>query len=1295
MKWQAFRRRALWCWHQLLTLGLAAVVAIAALVAISQQLLPLLDRYRPDVEAALSRGIGVPVTLQRLEGEVDGTQLRLSLLQLDLHDPADPGQVMLRVPEVELRPSVWQSLLHLELRVDVRLRGLDIHIEQQPDGSFQLRELAHLARRDRSTAERTLRFVLRQPVLAVSESRVGLKLNRFPALTLSNVELVNRNEGERHRLAGRVRLAGVPSELALQGELEGDPLRWQEGRVRLWAELPVLDFDEWLAVLPRGGVEFTRLRAGGHYWLDFQRGRLDSAQAQAYWPEAVFRHEGQEHTLRNLRGVVSWQRNGAGWHLAANEVRGLVDGQAWPLPRVAVRTGRGTLTVAAARANVRILSRLLANGPVPESLRHWLQGAAPTGELVALRADLETPDEGDWRLRRLDASVHALGLAANSAHPGVRNLSGWLRWTPRQAWLGLDSRAVRLELPAFFAEPLTLQLLRGQARLAREPGGWRVDTDQVQFANADLRGGAVASLGVPEGNLRGARLSAVASVFDVRASSAWRYVPRNAGERAIDWLRQGLKGGVVRRADFAFEGPLHKVPDRDLARFQLQADIVGAQVDYLPGWPGIRNLDARVALDGRSIVVEATRAQLMEATRATRVRAVIPDIREPRLEVDADLASSGQDLTRLFGESPLRKQLPGITEVLGLSGPLQGRLVLAVPLRGGPVDVSVDATLNNSELELKPARLVASGLGGSLRFSTKEGLSSPRLDARLLEAPVQAVIQSRKGEIQVDVDGAVEVPALRRWLGSSLLDVASGSAPYRARVTVPPRAPARLQLDSSLAGMRIRLPAPFGKKAQEAVPLRYQASFGGAEQLARLLYGQKLSAGLVWQGARLDRALLRLDSPTVAWPAKPGLEVEGRIARFDVAEWQAWLSHFQAPAGRPTVTARGESAMPALSRVELETKQLLAASRQLRNARIGLVRQSEGWDLALDSDELAGTVRLPDAPASEIGVAINRLQWPLPAVPGRKEVAVAANPLAALGNRPLSVKAENLRLATLPGLGPIGGKARLLPLPNGLRIEGIALRSPVMTFAGGLDWQWRGGFNTSVRGKLTSSNPTGLLGAFGYSPRIDSRQASAEMDLAWRGPPDKPNPAALEGMLKIQLENGRMLDVSAGTSASRVFGWFGIENLGRRLKGDFSDLSRKGLVFDRVTLEGPLQAGVMKPAAFDVTGPSLQVKGSGWLDLGQKKLDQQMIVTLPVSGAVPIAAVVVAGPVVGGAVAAAQMAFNRHLDKATRMHYHVSGDWASLRVEKGKVPVASVPAVSASKKAGAATAASVFQEGSR
>jgi uncharacterized protein (TIGR02099 family) len=1297
MKWQAFRLRALWCWHQLLTLGLVGIVIIAVLVAISQQLLPLLDRYRPDAEAALSARIGVPVTLERLQGQVDGTQLRVSLVKLELRDPADRRVVLLQVPEVELRPAIWQSLWHREMRVDVRLRGLRIHIDQQPDGSLQLRELAGLARRDAGTAEQTLRFVLRQPVLALSESRVSLALNRFPPLTLSSVEVVNRNAGDSHRLAGRVRLPGVTSDLGVQIDLDGDPLRWQEGRLRLWAELPVLALDDWLPVLPAAAPDISHLRGGGRYWFDFHRGQLNKVQAEVDWPEVDLQHDGRQHALRNLRGVIAWHRHGADWQLAADRLRGTVDGQPWPVPRLALRSHPGTLTIAAAQANIGAAARLLADAPLPEAQRTLLRDAAPDGELVGLRLDLSPLAEGRWQLRRLDTQVRRLAITSTGVRPGMRNVTGWLRWTPQRAWVGLDTRAARLDLPGLLREPLHLQSLRGQLRFVNEADGWRLDSDHLQVANSDARGTALASLTLPRGNPGAGRLSLLGALVDARASSAWRYLPRSSSEKAVAWMRQGIKAGAVRRADITYEGPVHARPDQDPARLLMHFDLVGGRVEYATGWPEIRDLDARVTLDGRHLAVAATRAHLLDGTAAAPVTAEVADLHDPVIEVAAEIAGNGRDIMQLFRDSPLKVHTPGLADTLTLEGPVQGRLALAVPLRGGPVDVDIAARLSDNQLGLTAANLVATGLTGDIRYSSARGLQSSRLDARLLEAPVQADIRTRQGErpeILVNVAGSAEVPALRRWLASSLLDIASGKADYQARVSIPAGGSVRMQLDSSLAGMRIKLPAPFGKTPQEAVPLRYQVVFGGEEQMARLQYGQRMSAGLVWKGKRVERALFRLDSTAAAWPEKRGIEVEGRVARLDLGEWRPWLALFQKPAQPATVAARGETAWPELTRLSVDTRQLLAEGWLVRNAHVGLARQPGNWLVTLDSDELVGSAQWPDAAGSEIGVTFSRLQWPLPMAPGsRKEAPAGLNPVAGLGNRPLVVRGEGLRFAAWPGLGPVAVNGRLMPIPSGLRVDGIALRSPVLTFNGKLDWQWRGGVATRLQGRAGSPNISGLLGAFGLNPGVVSRQASADFDLAWRGAPDKAALGGLDGRLKVVLEEGRLLNVSTGTSASRIFGWFDLDNLRRRFKGDFSDVVRRGLVFDRITLEGPLQAGVMQPAALAVTGPTLQAKGDGRLDLGQKQLDQQITVTMPMTSAVPLAAVVMAGPVVGGAVAAAQMAFDKQIDRATQLHYRVSGDWANPRVEKQTTKAAAQS--QARKTAGVASAPVVTQESAR
>lgn len=1281
MNWQAFRLYALWCWHQLLTLGLAALVMVAVMVGVSRELLPMADQYRPRLEASLSQRLGVPVTLQRLEGEADGLQLFLRLVRVDLHDPAAPATVLLRVPEVEVRPKVWQSLFHLELRVDVRLRGVDIHFDQQPDGHFQLRELASLARRDATTAEKTLGFVLRQPVLALSESRIGITLRDLPPIQLSGIELANRNDGDNHRLAGRLRLPGAVEELALQVELDGDPLRWRRHRLQAWVHLPVVTLDGWLPPFARlgqpYGVTVERLRGGGQYWLDVDRGRLAGVRADVDWRDLRMTREGAPRHLEGLRGQFAWSRNTAGWQLAGENLQGRVDGQVWPLPALALRTGPQTLSVAARNTNVAGTLRLLAGVPMPPALSAWLASAVPAGQVAGLRADLAPRDGGGWKLQRLDVEASGLTARAVETHPGVRNLGGWLRWTPERAWAGIAIRQGDLALPNFLRETVPVFHLEGRLRMAREGDGWRVDSDRMQGANADLGASSVFSLAIP-GAPASPRLSLTASLSQARADQAWRYVPWHAaGDHTLDWLRQSLTAGVVPRGELVYEGPIHADAEHDPARFQLALAVKGASLQYAPGWPGLRALDADVLIDGSRLDVSNGRVRLLDGTLGQGLVAAIPDLHHPVLEVSGQVATTGADLTRLFRDSPLAGHLPGLTDVLALEGPVQGQLALSMPLPSGVPDISVAAQLKDNRLFLKPARLTANRLAGEIRYSTHEGLQSAGLDAELLEAPIHADIRSEGGNrptVLVNVNGSVGVPALRRWLGAPLLDMMSGSAPYVARVTLPPAGQPRLQLDSPLTGWRVSLPAPLGKAPGDVVPLRYQVGLGAGEQLGRVQYGQRLSGGLVWAGSRLHRALLRLDSQAAAWPERAGLEIEGRVARVDLGEWRPVLARLQrGPA--PTVAARGESAMPDLTRLDIDVQDLLAEGWRLHGAHLNIARAANAWQLAIDSDELVGSARLPDDPGSSISIGFTRLQWPLPQVTGKPGNGSAGlNPVAGLGNRALAIDGQGLRLGAWPGLGAVEVKARVQPLPAGVRVEDIALRGALMEFRGQLDWQWRGGASTRLQGKASSTNINGLLSAFGVTPPLVSRRANCDLDLSWPGAPDRAAFGLLDGRVRLGLEQGRLLNVSASTSASRVFGWFSLANLQRRLKGDFADITRRGLAFDSIVLEGPLEAGVMAPAAVQMKGPTLQAQGQGRLDIGQRKVDQQYTVTVPVTSAVPLAAVVMAGPVVGGAVAAAQMAFDKQIGKATQMHYRVSGDWEDPVVERLSGHAESAPA---------------------
>lgn len=1258
VSWRAFRVSALWCWHQLLTLGLFVLVVVAVVVGVGRQLLPAVGSYRGDIEASLSRQAGMPVHLDAVQGEWEGLGPHFHLKGLELRDPVRPDTALLRIPEIELRPSLWGSLRHLEPRVDVRLRGLDIHIDQQPDGRLQLRELAGLASRDPQAAEKALRFALRQPLLAVSESRVGLNLQNLPALALEGVELVNDNDGDMHRVAGTLRLRGQRHLLGAHLDLRGDPLDWQQGELNAWLQLPQLPLHAWLPKLDAGGLSFPAITGGGEYWLHFRRGALQSLEARVVWRDVVVEGARGRHHLQAVTGNLAWVRAQDGWHLAGDALHGRMDDTAWPVRSFALRSTEGALVLAAAGVDIARSFRLLAGLPLEGRLNTWLHEAAPAGVLDSLRIDL-AQDQGRWRPRRIDVVGHDIAMHAASGIPGVRGLAAWVSWTPALSLAGIDSRDAELDLPEYFRDPLVVHRLQSGLRLRVTDTGWLLESDRVQAANDDAQGSAVFRLDVPRSAPAAARLSLLAGFGGGRAASAWRYVPwPAAGDDTLAWLRRSVIDGTVARGDLLYEGPVSGPPQAH--RLLMHFALSGGRLDYARGWPELKDLAADITLDGNRMEVEGRTVRLLDGSSAHDVHALIPDLGHPVLSVAGAVEATGADLMRLFRESPLKEHTASIPEKLDLDGAVPGRMQLVIPLQGGPVGIDVAARLAGNRLLLKQPGLVAGNVVGDIGYSSARGVTASGLTASLLEAPVVAAIQStlRNGaldEVQVSLRGQVGIPALRRWMGSDLLGVASGGSSYQAQVRIPVDGPVRLLVVSPLSGVAVALPAPFGKDGSDTIPLRYQATLQGDEQIARLQYGRRLVAGLNWAGSRLERGLIRLDSAEVGWLPTPGLEVEGRMPRLDLQEWMPLLDRF---AGKPAV--KGASAGPALTRVELDVRELAGGGVHLQNAHFALNRLPASWGLAVASDELAGDAQLPDAPGSEVRLHFQRLQWPLPLVP--EESPAAGVPM--LGTRPLLLSADSVHLSAWPGFGALALKARLLPSPYGLRVEDIVVDNPALGFDGRLDWQWRGGVSTRLRGHARSENVAGLLSALGYAPSLISPRAAADIDLTWPAAPGEMQADSLEGRMDVVVEQGRLLSVSAGTSASRVFGWFDIDNIRRRFKGDFSDVLRRGLSFDKASLSGPVQGGVMAPATFLVDGPSLKAEGKGSLDLGHRQMDQEFVVTVPVTSAVPLAAVALGGPLIGGAVAAAEVALQKQIDKVTQLRYRVSGAWADPKVER-------------------------------
>jgi hypothetical protein len=122
-----------------------------------------------------------------------------------------------------------------------------------------------------------------------------------------------------------------------------------------------------------------------------------------------------------------------------------------------------------------------------------------------------------------------------------------------------------------------------------------------------------------------------------------RYLPVGImNERAVAWLDRALVAGEITAGTVLFHGPLRGFPfDAGQGRFEVQADVADAVLDYQEGWEPIRDLRARLVFAGAGMEILGHEGRV-GPTRLSEVRAHTPDLRRsgPPLRITGQAAAS-------------------------------------------------------------------------------------------------------------------------------------------------------------------------------------------------------------------------------------------------------------------------------------------------------------------------------------------------------------------------------------------------------------------------------------------------------------------------------------------------------------------------------------------------------------------------------------------------------------------------------------------------------------------------------
>lgn len=939
----------------------------------------------------------------------------------------------------------------------------------------------------------------------------------------------------------------------------------------------------------------------------------------------------------------------------AGDPEAVADGQALELPPMWLQWTPTALRAFVPKLSLDSFFQFVADTrELDDVAGQWLQALSIKGQLSDLR--LQRKHEGGKLGYQADFAE--ISMQGFRGVPLMRQGAGRLAGYATGVKFDVAAPQMTLGFPDIFLEPWELRDFSGSLTLVRADSALRLVGRDVRgnFENYD----AV----VPNRMLMGfdlhlppERESQILSL-GIRLNQAGlpkakTFLPTKLGAGVRQWIMRGPQDGALADVDFAYIGHTRGDQGPQSRRAAMSAQVSDAVVVYHEAWPLVRDIAGQLTLSGPRAVmqVEQARTQNLQIGASEITVSALAGQAVVQLEANFDLAD-GLNFVR---QTPLRDSVTFVRDEWAGEGPVSARGSLVVPIDGATTGVvaDLDFSVQGASLNLPELRMPLTNVKGTVSFESPNRIQANALSGRLFGSAWRTKINTEAGSKSTQ-DPAVVFAIEGRMLPTDvyqLLDlqdpgIAEGASEYQAIMRFPTNGDTpSLQLTGDLIGTELVLPGQLAKAADQARGLSLQAQFAPKTTDIRLRYPGLVGALQIAEGSVKRGALQLSELSAVATP----------VPQFDMQSNHVSLGGTLAELD---VGAFGDSDAGLFGEVPFEIDELQIQQLRLDTAELGLTTVSgslhgASYHFQLLGERIAGVVK------TEQGAPLHlRLEHLRLSADETDPELVSSDPV------------ETALIARLPAMDVViqelhfgeeaFGQWQFMSEVEGnnlifeelsAEVKGLKIKADTL--------MWHGNSNqTHFSGSLDGTNLAEVLPQWGYEPTLTTKEVVIGAVVSWAGSPVYFDLERVRGELFFSADEGRFLDVETASGALRIFSLLNFSAIAKRINFDFSDVVGKGVSFDDLGARVSLVDGLLtfvEPMEVEGTGSSFLLAGR--VNLASGELDNEMIVTLPVSKGLPwyAAYVAIANPLAGLGVLVGERVLRKPLEQFSSAKYRISG----------------------------------------
>lgn len=1184
---------------------------------------PRIDHYTPRLEKLLSDTIGATVTIDHTSARWHGALPQFSFNQLTIS-----GKTKLSFARVDAGLAWWR--LPQSRFAYLVLTGTELSLWRDTNHQWYLAG----APLNEGGSSPFIQWLFQQGGVSFQKTSFFFedKTKKLPALILKSDDFFWQKKRRG---------------LAFSGHFEPDPAFSSKIGVKgLWKQKEQGPLAGEISLI----VEDLQANCLENPWVKGGQGNLE-ARLKRDDDTFSFQFSGNLHDLNmtltdqdpllvpQVSGQFSWKKNVQEQMITMDHFLLALEGKPSRPISAHMRWGDEGGELKADWLDLSLLMLIAEKLPLKENPLEQRFTAAGSMEDVAAKwqGPLSSPEKYHFSAKAVDFSV-----AEKEGNFGVTHLFGSLHGNEEGGTLKISS-AENVNLAQIFSKPLRFEELTGIFSWGIEKERFNLSLENVHMRNSDFNG----SLKLhyyhhPSDN----QIVLDLDLKDVLLVNVPDYLPRNSGKGLKQWLSQSLIGGKASTLELHLGGDLDQFPfsGEKPPGFVLRAQLTDAALAYSPSWPLLNGISGQLSIENEKLSIQATEARMghlvwhnLEATIANY------DAPDKILLVQGEATGDGSTFMRTLFSTPLREKLDALQD-LTLNGPGNLKLALHIDL-DSPEDTKSEGEYHFQQTTIaygKAAQMEKAT--GTLEFRG-DRFDAPKIEGFMFGGQTRCALKTLdSGDIQLDCEGTALAENLKKEIWADL--PASGQSAWIGTL-IAGSGKTSLHIESSLEGLLVSLPEPFGKENAEKVDFHLDLDFRKQATQWRFRYAKNnIIDGEWWTnpdtpGFKITRGIMRINDKTPAPPS--GFWINGNLDRFVADDWLGYLDEGSGSGFKPT-------------RIRLNAGELEIFDRVFDHTAIEMTTSDGLWRAHFHGNNLLGELSFRK---NELQANLDRLKID-PKLPGWQ-----ASPSPK--RQQVSIPNLNIHIADLVFEDKAIGAVDLIAKPKNenIVIEKFKVAVPEgFLNAKGVWKNWRADPSTDWQIEIETSNLGNLLQRYGLDGQVIGGEGKLQGTIYSPEPPYAVNFTKSQGKFSFEFRKGRLVQLNTGVFG-RLLGLMRVEALPRRFMLDFSDIFEKGFTFDLLKGESRLGNHQLTLDDMVIAGPPGGFVVAGHVDLVQKSQDLtvRFVPATLIGDGLAIGAGILGGPAAGLGAFILQKVLGDPLGQLITLEYKVGGTWADPKIQ--------------------------------